>query len=140
MATFSITVDIGAPPGRVWAVMQDIERWPEWTSTVTSIRQLDPGPLAVGTRAAIRQPKLPPARWTVTAVDDGQGFTWVTRSPGIVITAHHVVEPIPSGSRATLSLEFGGVFGPLVAWLTGSLNRRYLGIEAASLKRRSERP
>lgn len=138
MASFSISVDIQAPPARVFAVMTAIEQWPDWTATVTSVRQLDPGPLAVGTRAAIRQPRLPPARWKVTAIDAGRGFTWVTRSPGVVITARHVVEPTPSGSRATLSLDFDGLFGPFVAWLTGSLNRRYLGIEAAGLKRRSE--
>jgi hypothetical protein len=140
MTTFSISVDIGAPPARVWAVMKDVERWPEWTATVTSIRKLDPGPLAVGTRAAIRQPRLPPARWQVIAVEEGRGFTWVTRSPGVVITAKHAVEPMPSGSRATLSLEFGGLFGAVVAWLTAGVNRRYLGIESAGLKRRSEAP
>lgn len=140
MASFSISVDIQAPPARVFAVMTDIERWPDWTATVTSVRRLDAGPLAVGTRAAIRQPRLPPARWTVTAIDAGRGFTWVTRSPGVVITARHAVAPTPSGSRATLSLDFGGLFGSFVAWLTGGLNRRYLGIEAAGLKRRSEAP
>jgi hypothetical protein len=56
MTQFSITVEIPAPPDRVWAVMADIERWSDWTPTVTSIRRLDPGPLAVGSRARIRQP------------------------------------------------------------------------------------
>jgi uncharacterized protein YndB with AHSA1/START domain len=37
---FTITVDIDAPPDRVWAVMSDIERWPEWTPTVTSIARM----------------------------------------------------------------------------------------------------
>ncbi len=60
---FNITVEIQASPQTVWGVLREIKRWPEWTPTVTSIQRLDNGPLVVGSRARIRQPKLPPADW-----------------------------------------------------------------------------
>jgi polyketide cyclase/dehydrase/lipid transport protein len=118
--------------------MADIERWAEWTSTVTRIDRFDSGPLKPGSRATVRQPKLLPAIWKVTAVEPGRGFTWITRGPGVRVTANHFVEPVGSGTRATLSLHFDGPFGGLVAKLTAGLNNRYLAIEAAGLKRRSE--
>jgi uncharacterized membrane protein len=138
MKTFSISVEIQAPPPRVWSVMADVERWPEWTASVRSVKRLDTGPLAVGSRARIQQPGLPPAWWKVVVVDEGRGFTWVSRGPGIRVTARHQVEPAANGSRAALSLEFGGLFGGLLAKATSGINDRYLGMEAAGLKRRSE--
>lgn len=138
MTEFSIDVEIAAPPARVWAVMRDIERWHEWTSTITSITPLQPGPLTSGLRARIRQPKLLPAVWTVTAVDEGRGFTWETRYPGMVIVGDHRVEPAGVGSRAILTLRVGGLVGPLIALFTRRLSNRYLAIEAAGLKLRSE--
>jgi uncharacterized protein YndB with AHSA1/START domain len=133
-----ITVDIRATPKRVWAVLSDIEGWPEWTPSVKSIERLDSGPLVVGSRARIRQPRLLPAEWRITSLDKGRSFTWVTRSFGVSVTAHHLVEATRSGSRATLSIKFEGLLGPFVGWLTSRLNDRYLGLEAAGLKRRSE--
>ena len=55
------SIDIDAPPGIVWEVWSDIARWHEWTASITSIDPLGPGPLAVGLRARVRQPKFPPA-------------------------------------------------------------------------------
>ena len=140
MTMFSIAVEIAAPPPRVWGIMKDVERWHEWTASITSVRLFEGGPLRVGSRAEVRQPKLPPARWKVTEVEDGTQFTWVSRAPGIVVTARHGVEPSATGTRATLSIHYGGMFGPLLAALTRGINERYIGMEAAGLKRRSEVP
>jgi uncharacterized protein YndB with AHSA1/START domain len=136
---FSIEVDINAPPDRVWAVMRDVERWPTWTSTVTHVRPLDGGPLAAGKRYVIRQPKQLPAKWTLTELDDKRrSFTWITRGPGMQLDAWHRVDAIGTGSRATLSIHFSGVLGPLFARLTSRMNDEFLAIEAKGLKERSE--
>ena len=135
---FSIIVDIDAPPDRVWAIMSDVERWPDWTTSVSSIKRVDDGPLAVGSKAWVRQPKLPPALWRVTAFAVNEGFTWVTGSPGVHVTGRHTVAPTGRGSRVTLSVKYRGLFGGLMARLTRTLTNRYLGLEAAGLKRRSE--
>jgi uncharacterized protein YndB with AHSA1/START domain len=138
MASFSTAVEIAAPPERVWAVMTDVERWPEWTASTTSVVRNDAGPLRVGSRTRIHQPKLRAADWEVTAVEPGKSFTWVTRSPGVSVTGYHAVEAAARGSRALVSIQFAGLLGPLIGWIMRGLNRRYLEMEAAGLKRRSE--
>jgi hypothetical protein len=135
---FSKTIEISAPPERVWAVMSDVERWPEWTPSVQSVGRLDGGPLRPGSRARIRQPKLLPAVWKVTEFSR-RSFTWRTGSLLVWVVGRHSVEPAGQGSRASLSLQFGGLFGWLVGWLFRDLNNRYLDMEATGLKRRSER-
>src|SRR5690349_14980573 len=119
--------------------MRDVERWNEWTASVRGIRILGGGPLRVGSRALVRQPKLPPAVWRVSVLDDaGRSFTWISPAPGLKVTARHSVSPRGSGSRAILSLAYEGVFAGLMARLTGAITERYLDLEAAGLKKRSE--
>jgi hypothetical protein len=137
---FSISTDIEAPADRVYQVMADIERWHEWTPSVSSIKRLDRGPFAVGSRALIRQPKFPPALWTVTAIDGKRSFTWMNRAPGITVTARHSIATVGRISRATLSLRYEGLLGRLLARLTRGITNRYLAMEANGLKKRSENP
>jgi len=80
---FETTVDISAKPEAVWSVMSDVEHWHEWTPSIRGIRLLDQGPLRIGSRAIVRQPKFPPAMWKVTAIDPGKSFTWVSGTPGM---------------------------------------------------------
>jgi uncharacterized protein YndB with AHSA1/START domain len=138
MKEFSINVDIAAPPETVWAVISDVERWHEWTASITSVKRRDEGPLAVGSRAHVRQPKLRPADFVVTELIAQREFTWVTRSPGLGATARHAVEPIAGRTRATLSVRFEGLLSGPVAWMFGKLTNEYLALEAAGLKKRSE--
>jgi len=137
--SFSKSIDINAAPDAVLAVMSDVERWPEWTASVTSIKRLDAGPFVIGSRASIRQPKLPPALWTVSAIEPRRSFTWISKGPGILVTAHHSIDPRASGSRVTLSIRYEGLLAKLVAWMTKDINERYLAMEANGLKARCER-
>ena len=132
------SIDIQAPPEAVWAVWSDVERWPEWTASVSRVERTGAGPLAAGQRARVRQPGFPPATWRVTAVEEGRGFTWVSESPGARVTGSHRIEPRDGGSRATLGIAFAGPIARLVGWLSRSRTERYLRLEAVGLKARSE--
>ncbi len=137
-ARLSIIFDIKAAADQVFAVLCDVDRWPEWTSTISSVQRIENGPLLVGSRAKIRQPGLRPAIWQVTEMEAGRSFSWATRSVGVQVTGRHLVEGTAAGSRVTLSTEFTGPLGPLISRLFRKLNERYLTIEAEGLKRRSE--
>lgn len=135
---YSVTVEIAAPPERVWSILADVERWPEWTASVTSVVRRDHGPLRVGSRARIRQPRVLPAEWHVIELNEGRSFAWVTGSALARATGRHEVEPSPSGARATVSIRYSGLLGALVGRLASALSERYLALEAAGLKARSE--
>ena len=135
----SVTVEIAAPAERVWEVLTDVEKWSEWTETVTSVKRVDDGPLRSGSRAKIDQPKIPETEYVVTALEPGRSFTWVATGPGVKTTARHDVEPLPNGStRVTLAVEQAGVLGSVMGRFYRGLTDRYLANEAAGLKSRCE--
>jgi hypothetical protein len=116
----------------------DVERWPERIPTVDAVERLDAGPLAVGSRTRLQRPRLPTAVWTVTELADESSYTWESSSPGVTVTAAHVVEPHPDGSRLTLALTVSGPLSGIGWLLTRSLTKRYVETEAASIKRAAE--
>jgi uncharacterized protein YndB with AHSA1/START domain len=137
---YSISIDINAPPERVFEVMTDVERWHEWTPSIHRITRKQSGPLVAGETATVRQPKLPPARWTVNEIQPGRSFSWFNRAPGLKVTGFHGAEPTSSGSRATLSLSYEGIFGGLLARMTEGITKKYIEMEAKGLKARAENP
>ena len=134
----SHSIDIDAPPEIVWSIWNDIERWCEWTASITKIDKLAAGPPTVGLRVRVQQPKLPTAIWCVTQVEENRGFTWVSTGPGAHVTGIHTIEPRSNGSRAIMTLDFAGPIALLFGWLSRSLSKRYLQLEANGLKARSE--
>jgi uncharacterized membrane protein len=136
---FEAGIEIAASAQRVFDVYTDVERWPDWTSSVTRVERLDEGPLRLGSRARIRQPKLPVAVWEVTAIEPGRSFVWVARGPGLLTTGSHVVTSLAGNAvRVTASLDQDGIFGPLVGGLSRSLTQRYLELEVRGLKAHCE--
>jgi uncharacterized membrane protein len=137
---FADEITIDARAEQVWAVYSDVTHWSEWTASITSVELLDGATdLVVGTRARIRQPKLPVAEWTVTEIEPGHTWTWVATAPGIRSTAAHTVVPTGDGTcRVDSSLTQEGPLGWVIARVYAGLTRRYLAMEAAGLKARCE--
>ncbi|KAA1429177.1 SRPBCC family protein [Nocardioides antri] len=136
---FETTRHIDAPTDAVWRVMSDVARWPEWTPTVTGVDRLDDGPLRVGSRAKLRQPRLPAAVWEVTHLVEGREFTWEAKGPGVRTIGRHEVVADGSGSKVTLSIEQAGPMGAVAALVWRRLTQRYVELEAESLDQRVSR-
>ncbi len=138
MTRFETSLDIATQPERAWAVLADLERWPEWTASMTRLERLDPGALEAGKRVRVEQPKLQPAVFTITDWQPGHSFAWTMG--GALLGAHseHVLAPVAGGSRLELRLEYTGLLGPLVAMAYGGLTRRYMAMEAEGLRARAE--
>ncbi len=138
MRQFQRKERIGASISSVWSILLDVERWPEWTDSVTQIEELNSRPLRLGSRVRIRQPKLRPAIWVVTTWQPERRFVWETAGPGVTLIGSHALEACNEGCEVTLGLRFDGWFGGLVGLLKGRLAQRYVRWEAEGLKRKSE--
>lgn len=134
----SDTIHIAAPAEDVWAVTVDIERWPEWTPTVTSVTRPDTGPLKVGSIVRITQPMQPPAEWVVTELVPGKVFSWETRRRGLHMIARHEIIPEGATTRNVLHLEAKGAAAVLFWPLLRFSIRRALATENRGLKQRCE--
>ena len=136
---YEVSIDIDADRQRVWNVMTDVERWPEWTQSVTHVERLSPPPFKVGSRARVTKPGLNDAVWTVTALESLVGFTWEAAQTGLTtIASHHLEQRAPGTTTVTLSVRQRGVLAPLVWLLSKPMIRRYLDYERQGLKARSE--
>jgi uncharacterized membrane protein len=134
------SVKIDAPAGSVWEVYTDVERWPDWTASVTRVVPVDGPGIEVGKRFEIKQPGLPKLVWEVTHVDPGVSWTWSQRSPGSTTLGHHEVLSQDDGvTLVRQSIDQRGPFGVTVGLLMLRVTKRYLALEAAGLKQHCER-
>jgi uncharacterized membrane protein len=132
-------VGIDAPATVVWDVFSDVERWPDWTASVTRLVALDGPGIAVGKRFEIKQPRMPKLVWEVTELTPGAGWTWVQRSPGgTTLARHEVIAESADRTRVRQEIDQRGPVGALVGVLMLRMTKRYLALEAAGLKARSE--
>lgn len=135
--TVSITID--APAARVWSILSDVERWPEWTASITSVQRLGSGTFALGSRARVAQPKLSPMVWTVTSMQVNRSFEWTATMPGVTsVGGHRIADGPGDGVTVTLSIRQTGLLAPIIGLFAGGLTRRYIEMEAEGLKRRAE--
>jgi ligand-binding SRPBCC domain-containing protein len=135
---FEAATLIAADRRAVWQILADVRNWPQWTASMSIVEPTEPGPIGLGSKVRVKQPKLPPATWTITEFDPGSSFTWVARAPGVTTTAWHRLAADGDRTRVTVGISQHGPLGRLIGLLGGSLIRRYLTMEVDGLRRRSE--
>ncbi|NPC98142.1 SRPBCC family protein [Nocardioides sp. zg-DK7169] len=131
---------VEAPVATLWELLADVERMPEWTPSMRSVRLLDGAGLALGTRVEIRQPRMPTLTWTVDEVTPMRHFRWSARSGGVTTCADHWLEPRSEGrqTEVRLAVEHEGRLAGLVGALTMRRTARYLDLEVTGLKGAAE--
>jgi hypothetical protein len=136
---FEISITISSSDERVWGVLTDVERWPEWSPSMTKVTRLDSGPFVMGSQARIKQPRLSPMIWTVTEMTPGWSFVWETKRPGLTLVAgHRLVSEGDGAVKVVLAVEQRGALGRILSPLTSRFARRNVQMEAEGLKQRSE--
>lgn len=138
LRTYSLSIE--APASRVWAVVSGLASWPDLTPSINSLVAVGDWGIIPGNKFLIDQPKLRRAVWTVTDVRPGRFFAWESGGAGVRTRGTHEVTEGPGGAVVTLTIEQRGLLGPVVGALAGSLTERYLELEAAGFKERSEHP
>jgi uncharacterized protein YndB with AHSA1/START domain len=131
-------IQIDAPPHVVWSVTTDVERWPEWTPTVTSVRRVGSEPFGLGSVTRIKQPAQPEAEWVVTAFENGRSFSWESRRPGLQFVGTHVISDDGAGTTNLLRVEATGLLAILLWPVLRRATQRALSAENAGLKRKAE--
>jgi len=131
-------LEIEAPLERLWALTIQVEGWPGFTPTVTSVERLDDGPLRVGSRVRLKQPGQPSRVWTVTALEPRRHFAWSTRLPGVTMTGVHELAPTDRGTRNVLRVELTGWAASLLGLLARIPIARALARENEGFRRAAE--
>lgn len=122
----SATVDIAAPPARVWELVGDVTRMPEWSPELRRLRVVGRSPVRVGsTLLGLNRRGLVawPTSSTVTRFDPGRAVAWRTRESGATWT--YELEAAEGGTRLTGRRdlpEFSrltSVLGPVIGGAAG---------------------
>jgi uncharacterized protein YndB with AHSA1/START domain len=119
------TVQVDATPERVWEVVGDVSRMPEFSPELRRIKVLG-GPVSVGSRllglnrrGVVAWPTLS----TVTRLEPGRAVAWKTRESGATWT--YEIEPSGTGTRLTARRDLPAftlgttVLGPIIGGAAG---------------------
>lgn len=132
------SIKINAPQATVWEVVTDVEQWPRWTPTVTTIHLADEGPLRLGSIVRIKQPGQPEAQWTVTEFAPKEYFAWESQRFGLKFRASHSIVSDGTHSTSILKLEATGIISILLYPLLRPAIDRALEEENKGLKQKCE--
>src|SRR5215472_12054212 len=140
MRAISAAVDIAATPRQVWAVLADLDSYPQWNPFIRSAS----GRLAEGATLTLRlvpaQGRAMTFRPRVLAAQPGVLLRWIGRLvvPGIFDGTHQfALEDLDGHTRLTQSETFTGILVPFTGRTIGRTEGDFRALNRA-LKQRAE--
>ena len=141
MRAISAAVDIAATPRQVWAVLADLDAYPQWNPFIRSAS----GQLAEGATLTLRlvpaQRRAMTFRPKVLAAEPGLLLRWIGRliMPGIFDGTHQfALNDVGGYTRLTQSETFRGVLVPFTGKIITRTEADFRALNQA-LKQRAER-
>jgi carbon monoxide dehydrogenase subunit G len=113
---FESSIDIDAPPEKVWTLIDKLEQWPQWMPSIKKIKRLSKGPLTVGSQLSVtaRVSGLTVTLlMTITKFVSERNVVMQGKALGTNLTRFYQLEPLDSKTKATIGGEVSGV----LAWL-----------------------
>lgn len=127
---------IAAPLETVWALLTDIERWPQWQPDVSSARL--EGALAVGTVFRWKAKGLGIVS-TVQALEQGRCIGWTGNSVGMRAVHIWTLEPQGDGVRVATEESLSGWLAQTMKIFDPNFLEKSLEGSLQVLKARAER-
>jgi uncharacterized protein YndB with AHSA1/START domain len=147
MGSFELIRDIDRPPGRVWDVLSDVQRTPEWYDAITRIVPVGEATTGVGARFEMVR-SLPGGQAVnvveVTEYAVEELFTLTSRSGPTPFTYRYTLSPTEAGTRLALhgDISAEGLSGPVarLGMLATQLFKNGMRTNLATLARLVEGP
>ena len=123
MSTIKRSVDIAAPPERVWDLLEDVRRLPEYSESTEEVLEAPERLTAVG-QQYVQVGRLlgvkRASRWQVVALEPGRLLgSQGSLGPGVRYTLTQRLEPLADdATRLSLEIDYtipGGALGRLAA-------------------------
>jgi carbon monoxide dehydrogenase subunit G len=114
---FASSIDIDAPPEKVWTLIDKLEQWPQWMPSIKKIERVSRNhPLTVGSQLSVTA-KLSGLTvtllMTITEFVPERNVVMKGKTLGTSLTRFYNLEPFNDKTRATIGGEVSGA----LAWL-----------------------
>jgi hypothetical protein len=107
MWTHEHTAETALAPEAVWRVLEDMENWPRWDTSMEEVTL--EGPFAVGTRVTMKPTGQDPITSVITAATENERYADETDLGDVVLRFSHTLTRLPQGgTRIIHRLEISG--------------------------------
>lgn len=139
MRQVSAEIHISAPPKRVWAVLTDLARYPQWNPLFREASgQITPGSRLTLKSVHPANGRLMTVRPKVLAAEPGRELRWAASLPGIMTGEHSfTLSPADGGTHLVQTETYHGLLARMSAKTISRTQAKFAELNQA-LKQQAE--